>query len=325
MNNKLEETVIDNNYCIGCGVCAVASENYEIELNDYGQYQAKSNGNVTKDEQDIVNKVCPFSNDSLDESEISKALYSAEENDYLGRYDDLFIGHSEELRMVGASGGATTWFLLEIIEKKLVDGVIHLKQNVNSSGETIFEYDISTNKNEILSAAKTKYYPGELSSVLKKILNGSDKKYAIVGVPCFIKSVRLLSNELPLIKERLTLFVGLVCGHYKSSNYALMLALQKGIKPREIKDFDFRFKTGKGNAGSYNTKITYSSNVDNETVHNESVKKFYGTDWGLGLFKYNACDYCDDVVAETADVVFGDAWIDPYNKDPKGTDRKSVV
>ena len=29
-------------------------------------------------------------------------------------------------------------------------------------------------------------------------------------------------------------------------------------------------------------------------------------------FKYKACDFCDDVFAETADVVVGDAWIPKY-------------
>ena len=35
-------------------------------------------------------------------------------------------------------------------------------------------------------------------------------------------------------------------------------------------------------------------------------------DWGAGFFQNPACDACDDVVAETADVSFGDAWVEPY-------------
>ena len=31
-----------------------------------------------------------------------------------------------------------------------------------------------------------------------------------------------------------------------------------------------------------------------------------------GFFQNSACDFCDDVVAETADVSFGDAWLEPY-------------
>ena len=38
-------------------------------------------------------------------------------------------------------------------------------------------------------------------------------------------------------------------------------------------------------------------------------------DWGAGFFQNPACDACDDVVAETADMSFGDAWVEPYASD----------
>ena len=41
--------------------------------------------------------------------------------------------------------------------------------------------------------------------------------------------------------------------------------------------------------------------------------------WGTGLFKANACDFCDDVTTELADISLGDAWLEPFNKDGKGT------
>lgn len=39
----------------------------------------------------------------------------------------------------------------------------------------------------------------------------------------------------------------------------------------------------------------------------------------FSLFMNNACNFCDDVVAETADISFGDAWVEPYSSDGKGT------
>jgi coenzyme F420-reducing hydrogenase beta subunit len=42
-------------------------------------------------------------------------------------------------------------------------------------------------------------------------------------------------------------------------------------------------------------------------------------DWGSGFFQNAACNYCDDVVAETADIAFGDAWVEPYSSDGRGT------
>ena len=47
-------------------------------------------------------------------------------------------------------------------------------------------------------------------------------------------------------------------------------------------------------------------------MRQETVRNLYGTDYGFGLFKYKACDFCDDVFAETADIVVGDAWLPKY-------------
>ena len=48
------------------------------------------------------------------------------------------------------------------------------------------------------------------------------------------------------------------------------------------------------------------------------AKETLGTNWGLGYFKYEACDYCDDIFSETADIAVGDAWLKHYTKDSKG-------
>lgn len=317
---KLKDTVIDSGYCIGCGICAVNTNKFEISMDIYGKYQAIEQN--VEDKGDVITEsICPFSNESLNEDEIADKIFDKKliVDNKLGRYDKLYFGHSNELRKLGASGGLTTWFILKSLKEGKVDAVIHLKERKDKNGLQIFEYGISRTVEEVINSAATKYYPGELSKSLRELILGDDIKYAVVGVPCFIKSVRLLADKMPIIKKRITLHIGLVCGHYKSANYASMLALQKGIQPSSIEKLNFRYKTGKGKAGDYNTYIEYLTQSRQKEIYNESVKNFYGTDWGLGMFKYNACDYCDDVVAETADVVFGDAWIDPYVKDPMGT------
>ena len=46
--------------------------------------------------------------------------------------------------------------------------------------------------------------------------------------------------------------------------------------------------------------------------------KTIGDMWGTGMFKSNACDFCDDVTTELADISLGDAWIHPYTNDGLG-------
>src|SRR5699024_11089909 len=66
--------------------------------------------------------------------------------------------------------------------------------------------------------------------------------------------------------------------------------------------------------------LDYSFSCENEDGETKGVKmREVGDMWGTGYFKNNACDFCDDVVAELADISLGDAWIDPYKKDGRGT------
>jgi hypothetical protein len=41
--------------------------------------------------------------------------------------------------------------------------------------------------------------------------------------------------------------------------------------------------------------------------------------WGLGVFQPEACNFCDDIFADTADIVFGDAWLPEYENSWEGT------
>ncbi|MDW9182278.1 Coenzyme F420 hydrogenase/dehydrogenase, beta subunit C-terminal domain [Escherichia coli] len=111
------------------------------------------------------------------------------------------------------------------------------------------------------------------------------------------------------------MFYWYFCGHLKSKAFAELLSWQQGIDPEYLKNINFRVKNSTGTASRYNISVTSFTGVTRmaQTGH------LYGTDWGLGLFKPQGCEWCDDIAAELADVVFGDAWLPNYVSDPKGT------
>jgi coenzyme F420 hydrogenase subunit beta len=122
-----------------------------------------------------------------------------------------------------------------------------------------------------------------------------------------------------VLENRIPFCIGLVCGHLKSARYAEMLSWQLGIKPSELRDIDFRSKLPGLKSNEYG--VTVEGIIGGKSVKKagKPVNRLYGTNWGYGYFKYKACDYCDDVVAETADISIGDAWIPEYMNDDKGT------
>lgn len=317
--NTLEDTVIKGGYCIGCGVCTqIPSSPYIVSKTKFGQYEAVRKENSTTNEHvdKVLKQVCPFSGESLNEDQIGFNLFGSlkDHNSKLGYFSSTFVGYAVEgkYRSLAASGGLSTWLLDYLLKNNIIDGVIHVTQA--AKGTSLFEYSISRSSTEISFGAKSKYYPIELSKVLDQI-RSEEGVFALIGVPCFIKAYRLLAISNPELNYKIKYCVGLVCGHLKSESFSKMFGWQCGIRPNELRAIDFRTKLEGRPSNDYG--VTVSS--DDKTIISAPISKLFGTNWGYGLFKYKACDYCDDVFAETADVVFGDAWLPELQKDSRGT------
>lgn len=311
------EKIVSGNYCIGCGACAIHPSNgIEISFDQYGKYQA----NVVNVFSDLTTGnamlVCPFSDEAENEDQIGSHLYSGEQHDdRFGFYRSLHIGYvaEGEYREKATSGGIITWLLTELLETKRIDGVIHVKRADPSASGCLFEYAISKDAASVLAGAKSRYYPVETSKVLSYVRENQGR-YAFVGVPCFVKAIRNIQKQDPIFSERIKYCIGIVCGHMKSKAFADCFGWQVGIKPGNLEAIDFRVKQDVGTAGDYAVSL---KSGDFEIT--KRSKEFLGSNWGHNFFRYEACDYCDDVLAETADIAIGDAWLPDYNKDPRGT------
>jgi coenzyme F420-reducing hydrogenase beta subunit len=136
-----------------------------------------------------------------------------------------------------------------------------------------------------------------------------------VGVPCFIKAIHLLRRIDPIVRERATYTLGLFCGHMKSAAMVESFAWQLGTEVDRVRAIDYRIKDESRPANWYRAhlKLHDGTSAEKDWWH------LADGDWGAGFFQNPACDWCDDVVAETADVSFGDAWVEPYSSDGRGT------
>ena len=304
--------VIDNNYCIGCGTCvAIAPETF-MSYYDFktGQIKAKYKNQSNEQDWNAANQVCPFSSGCLNEDEIAR-MYNynvLNYNERLGNYDSIYVSRVDDTNIYnrGSSGGIIRWLLKTLLDEGKISSVLCVIPGKNKS---LFEYKILNNISDIIDSATSSYYPVEWSSVLS-ILENTKEPIAITGLPCFIKGLKNYINAKGL-NPKLYITIGLVCGHLKSSFYAFMLAEQLDVHPSELASINFRKKLP--NALADNRGVSITSRCENSKEEKiKSVKQLFGTDYGFGLFKYKACDFCDDVFAETADVVVGDAWIPKY-------------
>jgi len=215
-----------------------------------------------------------------------------------------------EIYSKSSSGGILRWVLAKMLNTGLVQKVIHVRQ---STGTKLFEYAISSEVDDIYAGATSAYYPVELSEVINTIFTDHHDRYAIVGLPCFIKGIRkylaMKAGKNPPIKT--PVLIGMICGHLKSSFYAEMLSEQMGVPYTEIKSINFRKKIPGHKANEKGVAVV-GINKEKSGAKMATVQQLFGTDYGCSFFKYKACDFCDDVFAETADFVVGDAWLPEY-------------
>lgn len=306
---------IERGICIGCGACTYATGGQiPILLNEDGMYTAQA-GQYSEETYAVADLVCPFSDAAFDEDQISELVHSVElkRHEFLGSYSKTFVGRVQSIEYLegSSSGGLTSWLLARL----LADGVADTVLNVGRSEPVppMFSY-AAVDEAGAVERRKSQYYSTTLENVLP-IVRETPGRYVLVGVPCFIKAARLLAEQDPVLKERITFYVGLVCGHMKSHFFAESLAWQVGVKPDDLGSVDFRVKRPGRPSSDYD--FGAQSAADRQW-HFARTGSLVGGNWGHGAFQPEACNFCDDIFAETADVAFGDAWLPEFRSDWRG-------
>lgn len=314
--------VINGGYCIGCGACAGIDPAVRMTMDREGRIVAVLPEG--RDPSSAATAACPFTGAGPDETALARELYDATgmvEDARIGRHLACFAGWATEddLRARGSSGGIGTWLQKELLARGLVDAVLDVTPRPGQRAGPLFAFTVARTPEEVVANAKTRYHPVEMSGVIRHVLETTGR-YAAIGTPCFAKALRLAARQSPELAERLHFVLGIVCGHLKTTAFSEVLAWQCGIDPDGIETIDFRAKIEGRPASRYGVSVTGRklSGGGSDRV-TRPMEGLMGADWGQGLFKYRACEFCDDVLAETADAVVGDAWLPAYDADHRGT------
>lgn len=321
------DSIVRSGLCIGCGSCVAQSRSEQparfarnseaprMRLDAHGELKPQGPAAWLRQGPAAFSRTCPFSPAARNETELAANLFPGAVHDDLlvGRFDAAYVGHADEenFRAQGSSGGMVSWTAAALLRAGLVDAVAHV---LPSGGDRFFRYGLSRTPEEIGTGAKSRYYPVEMSEVLETI-RAVPGRYAVVGVPCFIKAVQLLRREDPLMRERIAFTLGLFCGHMKSARLVESFAYQMDVNVEDIRSVEYRLKDERRPANWYTAQFVLR---DGRSVQRDWFHLAEG-DWGSGFFQNEACNFCDDVVSETADISFGDAWVEPYASDGRGT------
>ena len=239
--------------------------------------------------------VCP--GHGVDFDGLSSALMGdIPEEIALGKYLGCYIGHAldKDLRYDGASGGLVTALLIFALEHGLIDGALVTRMRPGKPLEP--RSFIATTREEIISAARSKYCPVAAGVALEKILN-TEGRFAVVGLPCHIQGIRKAERHLPKLRERIRYHISIACSIDYSFRGTQAILRNQGIAAQSVETLDYR---GRGWPGSMRIR------QQDGTETTLALKDYYKQ---LGPFSLRRCTLCSDMLGELSDVSCGDAWI----------------
>ncbi len=301
----VEETTVKKDMCINCGICATVCpvEAIDMRPNEFREVCPVINREkCTK--CGLCAKFCPHTADKmLDEA--TKIAQSADPISYGITDARYYLAYNTDVgvRAKSASGGVITGLAIELLERGIIDGVVHGKRLFAQRGERHFAACVSTTKEEILNRSSSIYAPLDFHDVLKELEIG--KTYLITGTPCVINAVRRLFSEHPKYKKIKIYTCALICSHNVSELYADFLGQYNKVNGNEKYAVNYRNKEGIFDANNFNTHF-YTAERD--LLKKNRFLSYFTETWRNYAFAMNVCCYCSDLYGRYADVSVKDAW-----------------
>jgi coenzyme F420 hydrogenase subunit beta len=318
---NVTDIITKQDYCIGCGICAAVcpKDNLLMSWSEQGELVPTSKKTCSNN-CSLCLDICPFNDHEINQDDIAKDVFTNNSNliyhSEIGYCLFSYVGYSnrKSQRVKGASGGMATWFLESLLLENIVDHVIAVGNG--HTHDRMFEYKILNNSEEVEACCSSKYYPVELSKVINNVLKEkTDKKYAIIGLPCVVYGIRLAIKKMPRLRRRIKVLASITCGQLQNRFCTELLAIESGVSVNELLRMDFRRNSPQNLASDFShVAIT----IDGKEGMPQPYSKLPMHLWTYKYFTQNACNFCDDIFGESADISFMDAWLPEYIKDYRG-------
>lgn len=285
------KSVVDENMCTGCGLCAQSKEGMQFDPEGYLRP-------LEGISDEISASCCPG-------IKVQHHNSSSNYDPYWGpiKYAKTGYAGDSNLRDKASSGGVISSILIHLLKNKKIDFVIQV--GADKENPIVNDVYINSAELEVKNCAGSRYSPSSPLSLIRGLINSpSSKKYAIVGKPCDIAAIRTLKTLSPSFDSMFPYLISFFCAGIPSINATEDILSRFEISSKDLIEFKYR---GDGWPGL--TKAVTKSGEVKDMTYNDS--------WGNILNKklQPRCKICADGIGEAADIVCGDAW---YENDASG-------
>jgi coenzyme F420 hydrogenase subunit beta len=204
------------------------------------------------------------------------------------------------IRSIAASGGTTSAILMHALRTGLIDGAV-ICRTVIVDGKVRAQFMLARTPEEILAARGSKYVETRFLRDVLPILEESEGRFAVCGLPCDITNLSRWEERKPMLKKRVALRLAFFCGH--NSRTTLIDAITDQIVRengnKQIKDFRFR-------VGHWRGKL--QAELEDGTVVEKPFSTFSNYR-NCHFFSERKCLACIDHFGYDADISLGDVWL----------------
>jgi coenzyme F420 hydrogenase subunit beta len=217
------------------------------------------------------------------------------------------VAHSndKDIRKNSSSGGFCKSFLTYLVESNAVDFVIITRMKEDSTEP---ESIITNEKQKIITRSNSIYEYHDQTKILNEI--SDDKKYAFIGLPCFVRYIR---NQQIKNKKYLNIFplISILCNQAPNPSFKKQLLEDSSVDIHQVYEIDYRY-------GEYPGDMAVK--LKDGSIKNLGNFRKNWTKYNDPSFQHipSCCLNCELFESTFADIVVGDPWLTQYEKDTNG-------
>ena len=303
--------IVDGDLCHRCGTCVGICPTGALGLDAEGYPVVERLSACT--DCDLCVKVCPGDEFNFQHYHREKFGSDGDPAATHGTFDEAGIAHAVDpgLREASTSGGLITALLLDLLERREIDGalVVVSDETVLWKGKPL----VARTPAQILAAMKSKYAICPTNSVFEELRNAPGR-YAVVGLPCQIHGLVKACALDERLRERVVLSIGLFC--HAAIEHEAFRVIWDTLGERALHARRFISRIGKHPGTPYLElqdgtlyPVYFGAQRGYRPSSIEMINILYR------LYTPARCLTCFDASAEFADIAVGDPWMAPPEDD----------